>query len=56
MKILIILLTLVICIKTISYGLYEIKNNNNKFGGIFVIIFAIISSIFPNIIVFIKGI
>jgi len=56
MRIVIIILSLFICIKTISYGIYEFKENNNHFGGIFVIVFAIISSILPNIAVFIKGI
>ena len=56
MRIVIIILSIIVCIKTISYGVYEINQNKNRFGGIFVILFAIISSILPNIIVYIKGI
>lgn len=33
-----ILIGLYILLKTVSYGIYEIKNNNNKFGGILVIV------------------
>lgn len=43
----IILLSIWVCIKTISYGLFEIKENNNKFGGITVIVFSIIALILP---------
>ncbi len=55
MKILVIILSVLIFVKTVSYGIYEIKENN-KTGGIFVIIIAIISLIFPNIMVFTKNI
>ena len=33
-----ILIGLYIFVKTISYGIFEIKNNNNKIGGILVIV------------------
>ena len=56
MKIIIFVLSIIIGIKTISYGAFEINQNTNKFGGYFVIILAIISIIFPNIIVSINGI
>lgn len=56
MRIVILILTITIGIKTISYGIYEIKKNKNKFGGIFVIALAIVSSILPNICVYVKGI
>ena len=39
-----------VLMKTISYGLYEIKTQNNKSGGIAVICFSIIVVIFANII------
>lgn len=32
-------------VKSLSYALYEIKTNDNKFGGIFIIIFALTASI-----------
>ena len=31
-----------VLVYTFSYGIYEFKTNNIKFGGIFIIIFAII--------------
>lgn len=56
MKIVIILLSIIVGIKTISYGIYEIKQNKNTFGGIFIIVIATISSILPNVVVYFKGI
>lgn len=56
MKFIILILSITIGIKTTSYGIYEIKENNNKFGGCFVIVLGIISAITPNIIVYLKGV
>jgi hypothetical protein len=55
MKVLILILSIIIFIRTTSYGLYEIKENNNKPAGIIVIIIASISLIAPNIVMFIRG-
>ena len=55
MILLIFVLSLMIFIKTLSYGIFEIKNRN-KFGGSVVIIVSVISLFFPNIMVYIKGI
>lgn len=55
MQILVIILTIIVFTKTLSYGIYEL-NTNNKLGGITVIVFSIISLIAPNLIVYIKGI
>ena len=41
--------TIYVMIEAISYAIYEIKNENNKLGGIFVISFAAFCSIFSNI-------
>lgn len=49
-----IVVTIFILIKTISYGLYEIKNQNNKFGGIAVICFSILVIVFTNILVYLR--
>lgn len=46
-----ILISLYVLIKTIYYGLYEIKENDNKTGGIVVISFSIIVFIFFNIVI-----
>lgn len=51
MKILIFLLTLFIFIKTVYYAIYEIKENNNKTSGIFIIILSIICLILPNVLI-----
>ena len=56
MRIVIFIISLLILIKNISYGIYEIKSNENKFGGIFVIVFAVFSSTLPNLAVYIRGI
>lgn len=55
MQILIVLSTIVVFIKTLSYGIYEL-NTNNKIGGITIITFSLISLIIPNLVVYIKGI
>ncbi len=52
----IFILSIIVGIKTVSYGIFEIKENKNTFGGIFVIIFAIVSTILPNVIVYLKGV
>lgn len=49
-----IVVTIFILIKTISYGLYEIKDQNNKFGGIAVICFSILVIVFTNILVYLR--
>lgn len=49
-----VIVTIFVLIKTISYGLYEIKTQNNKSGGIAVICFSIIVVIFTNIISFLR--
>ena len=46
-----ILISLYVLIKTIYYGLYEIKENDNKTGGIVVISFSVIVFIFFNIVI-----
>lgn len=39
---LIILFTVYVFTKSLAYGLYEIKSQNNKYGGISVIVFSFI--------------
>lgn len=43
--------SLIILIKTISYGIYEIKNENNKHGGIVVITFSLLVTVWANVII-----
>ena len=46
-----LIFSLYILIQSVSYGMYEINEQNNKFGGRIVILFTIFSVIFSNIIV-----
>ena len=51
MNLTVFFITLYIFINTVSYGIYEFKNDN-KFGGSVVIIINIIMIIFVNISIF----
>ena len=55
MKVLVLILSIIIFIKTLSYGIFELKEKN-KLGGTFVIIVSIISLVLPNLVVFINGV
>lgn len=55
MAIVIFILSVWIFVRTLSYGIYEIKQNSNTIGGIITIVFAVSSLIFPNIIIYING-
>ena len=46
-----LIFSLYILIQSVSYGLYEINEQKNKFGGRIVILFTIFSVVFSNIIV-----
>ncbi|MFR2534586.1 MAG: hypothetical protein ACLS95_05085 [Clostridia bacterium] len=52
--ILFLLFTIYVLIHTISYGIYEIKEENNKTGGYFVISFTVFTIIFSNIVVWLN--
>ena len=43
-----------ILIKAIAYGIFEITNENNKGGGIAVITFSVLVTIFVNVIIWMK--
>lgn len=49
MRFIILMLSIYVFIQTISYGIFEYKNNSNKFVGIIIFIFGIFSLIVPNI-------
>ena len=55
MKFLVVVLSIIIFIKTLSYGIYEFKGNN-KTGGITVIVIASLSLVLPNLVVYIRGV
>lgn len=40
-----------IFINTVSYGLYEIKEQKNTYGGVLVIAFSIFCIIFVNVVI-----
>ena len=50
------IISLCIFIRTISYGIFEIKTNNNTVAGIVTFIIAIIGLVFPNIVIWVNGI
>lgn len=56
MKFIVIILSIIIFTKTLTYGIYEIKKDQNKFGGIIVVTIAIIALVLPNLVVCIKGV
>lgn len=49
MPVIIFLISLLVFIKSISYAIFEIKNNNNRIGGISVIVISIVSLILPTV-------
>lgn len=51
MRIVILLVSIFIFLKTLFYGIYEWKEQNNKSGSIVIILIAIISLIFPSVLV-----
>lgn len=48
------LASLYILIKAIAYGIYEIKTEKNKAGGIGVICFSVLVTIFVNIVIYLS--
>lgn len=52
MKYLAILFVIYLFLKSINYGIFEIQSKSNFSGGIFVILFSIISLTFPLILLF----
>lgn len=53
-RIIFFLITLFLFFKTVGYGVYELKNNQNKFAGITIFILSLISIVFSNIIFYIR--
>lgn len=43
--VLFVIVNIFIFIKVLAYGLYEIRQENNKFGGITVIIFSLLVAV-----------
>lgn len=55
MYILVVILSIIIFIKTLSYGIFEIKKNSNKLGGFTIIAISVISLILPTIMLYFRG-
>lgn len=55
MFIVVLILSIWIFVRTLSYGVYEIKQNSNMLGGIATIVIAVLSLICPNLIMYING-
>ncbi len=53
MKIIILLLSIFSFIKTVSYGIYELKTNKNKSGATVIFCTAIVSTILISIMLYI---
>ena len=49
MFILILILSLFVFIRTVSYAKYELKQNNNKSGAIIIFVLAIIALVCPSL-------
>jgi len=53
MRFFIFILSVFVFIKTVSYGIYEYKSHN-KISAIIIYLIALISSLFPNIILYFR--
>lgn len=53
MRIIGFILTFFVFLKTVSYGIFEYKQNN-KFGSYIIFLLSIISLVLPNIMIFIR--
>lgn len=51
MRIVIAIISIFIFLKTLFYGIYEWKEQNNKGASIIIVLIAIISLILPNVLV-----
>jgi len=56
MYVLFFILSIWIFIRTISYAIYEIKQEKNKLGGTIVLLLALVALVFPIVMVLIRGI
>ena len=54
MRILVIVLSIFVAIRTLSYGIFEYKHQKNKIAGILLMIFAAICLIVPTYMSFLR--
>lgn len=50
-----LILSIFVFLKTIGYGYYEFKTNNNKISGIVIMVLSFFSLIAPTVITIIRG-
>lgn len=55
MNYLILAISIYVFSRTISYGIYEIKKNSNFYGGITIIVIAILCLVYPNLLIYFRG-
>ncbi len=53
-NIIFLVISIYILLRTISYGIYEIKEKKNKCGGTTVIVFSVLVIIYSNIMMFLR--
>lgn len=49
------IISLYFFVRAVSFGIYEIKTNNNTFAGIATFILALLGLVFPNIAIWMNG-
>ncbi len=54
MKIITVLLTIFVLIKTLSYSIFEVKVKKNKLGGFFITLVGIVAFVLPNIFIWFR--
>lgn len=54
MPVIVFLASLIVFIDSLSYSIYEIKNNNNILAGVIIIVISSISLILPTVMVIIR--
>lgn len=55
MFIVVLILSVWIFVRTLSYGIYEIRQNSNTIGGVATIVIAVLCLICPNLVIYING-
>lgn len=54
MRFIIFALTIYVFIETVSYGIFEQKENKNKVGAIVIYILSFVSLIVPNLVIYFR--
>ena len=54
MRIIVLIFSIYVFIKSVAYGMFEYTQNNNKSGAIIIYILSTISLIAPNILIYLR--